>query len=315
VRYLTVGGLTIDDIVVADATVHRGVPGGNALYAALGAALWSHDVGILSFVGEDYPRDVLHCLEDSGVDVSHVAHLDQRSIHLWILYEADGCRQICYQHHSSSLLELSSVVTAQVPLVGTDLAADGAVHLAALPVALQRAILPDLRLLGRPVTLDSIEARGTVGGDLAEYWEHNVFLGCAAFLPSRQEFDVIRGDRDADDTAWALARRDVRCVVVKDGRRGVDVYDALARSRYHIAAYDVAVVDPTGAGDAFCGGFLVGLGETGDVREAALRGVVSASFVIEGIGAMHMLKVPRAEVDRRLQTVRAAAPSSTARWS
>ena len=179
-------------------------------------------------------------------------------------------------------------------------------------MALQRAILPELRTLGRPITLDSIEARGTVGGDLTAYWEYNVFLGCAAFLPSRQEFDVIRGDRGAADTAWALARSDVRCVVVKDGHCGVDVYDALARSIYHIAAYDVDVVDPPGAGDAFCGGFMVGLGETGDVREAALRGVVSASLVIEGVGAMHMLEVSRTEVDHRLRTVRANAPPSTA---
>jgi len=307
VRYLTVGGLTIDDIVGADGVVHRAVPGGNALYSALGAALWSRDVGILSFAGADYPCDVLRRLRAYGIDISQIVQLDRPSIHLWILYETDGHRQICYQCHTSFLQELNSVIAGQLPAVREHLAADGAIHLAALPVALQRSIMPELRSLGKPITLDSIEARGTVGGDLVDYWEHAVFAGSSAFLPSREEFEVLRGGRDADETAWALGTLGLRCVVVKNGPQGVDVYDTATHSRYRIAAYNVEVTDPTGAGDAFCGGFLVGLNETGDPFEAALRGVVAASFVIEGIGALHVLDVPRVEVERRLGVARANA--------
>ena len=44
------------------------------------------------------------------------------------------------------------------------------------------------------------------------------------------------------------------------------------------------VIDPTGAGNAFMGGFAIGLGETGDVIEAISYGAVSSSFALEQIG-------------------------------
>ena len=47
----------------------------------------------------------------------------------------------------------------------------------------------------------------------------------------------------------------------------------------------VDTVDTIGAGDAYCGGFLAGLVETGDPLEAGLRGTVSASFAVQGYGA------------------------------
>ena len=46
-----------------------------------------------------------------------------------------------------------------------------------------------------------------------------------------------------------------------------------------------ALADPTGAGDAFCGGFLAGYRQTYDPVQAVLHGSVSASLVVEGSGA------------------------------
>ena len=63
-------------------------------------------------------------------------------------------------------------------------------------------------------------------------------------------------------------------------------------------------VDPTGCGDAFCGGFLVGLTETGDLRSAMAYGAVSASFAGEGHGATHALSIDRNEALRRLEALR-----------
>jgi sugar/nucleoside kinase (ribokinase family) len=65
-------------------------------------------------------------------------------------------------------------------------------------------------------------------------------------------------------------------------------------------AATVDPVDPTGCGDAFCGGFLVGLGESGDLRTAMAHGAVSAAFAGEGHGAAHALTVDREEARRRL---------------
>ena len=53
---------------------------------------------------------------------------------------------------------------------------------------------------------------------------------------------------------------------------------------WKLPAVPTNIVDVTGAGNAYCGGFTVGLGEGLDPLEAALQSVVSASFAIEQIG-------------------------------
>ena len=70
-----------------------------------------------------------------------------------------------------------------------------------------------------------------------------------------------------------------------------------------IPTYSTEAVDPTGAGDAFCGGFLVGMSQTGNAVQAALYGAVSASFIIEDFGVLHALKVDAGQALSRLQQV------------
>ena len=53
---------------------------------------------------------------------------------------------------------------------------------------------------------------------------------------------------------------------------------------WQIPAYPTNVVEPCGAGNAYCGGFLVGWLQTGDLRSAGLYGAVAASFLLEQIG-------------------------------
>ena len=67
--------------------------------------------------------------------------------------------------------------------------------------------------------------------------------------------------------------------------RGAIVFDGRQGKTYRIPIYPACTVDATGAGDAFSGGFMEGITETGDVLEAGLRGTISASFVVEGWGA------------------------------
>lgn len=306
-RCLTIGGLTLDDIVTSNGDVYPNVPGGNALYAALGARLWMDQVGMLTFAGADYPTDVLDRVAAAGVDVSHVRSLPVPSIHLWMLYEPDGRRQIAYQHRSSHLSRLGAVAAEEIPRIARELVADGAIHLAALPVSLQEPLLALLRPLGRQLTLDSIEARGTVGGDLTDYWRGSMFGGVAAFLPSQEEFEALRGPLGTTEAIRALGAAGLPVIVIKQGERGVVIH-ARAGGEWQIPAFDTIAIDPTGAGDAFCGGFMAGLLETGDPVEAGLRGVVSASFTIEAIGGLQLLGVSRSEAEVRLAALRSRSP-------
>jgi ribokinase len=132
--------------------------------------------------------------------------------------------------------------------------------------------------------------------------------GLDAFLPSEMETrSYFPGPlSDLWEAAEAFGAMGARCVVLKLGARGQYVYDTAGRQRWHVPAYPVDVVDVTGAGDSYCGGFLAGLGQTDDPLEAALRGSVSASFVVEGLGALYALERGLEEAGARLEAVRGA---------
>ena len=69
------------------------------------------------------------------------------------------------------------------------------------------------------------------------------------------------------------------------------------------AYHSDTVKDPTGAGDSFCGGFLVGYHQTHDLITAAKYGTVSSSFVIEDFGIEPVLHVTKEMAMKRLQEV------------
>ncbi|MCA9928446.1 MAG: hypothetical protein KC419_08215, partial [Anaerolineales bacterium] len=136
-----------------------------------------------------------------------------------------------------------------------------------------------------------------------------------AFLPSAMEVRSLFGeDIDLAQAAQTLCRWGAPLVVIKNGANGVLVqegenghFDFAQRQRLtHIPAYhtpgDPRIVDVTGAGDSFCGGFMVGLASSGDPVQAAQMGVVSASLVIEGYGALYALGRKGEENGRFLTT-------------
>ena len=129
-----------------------------------------------------------------------------------------------------------------------------------------------------------------------------------AFLPSEMETRAFFGSEldDLWQAAEAFGAMGAGCAVLKLGARGQFVYAAASRRKWHVPAFPTKVVDVTGAGDAYCGGFLVGLAETGEPLEAALRGCISASLVVEGIGALYALDQAPGAASARLAELRSA---------
>jgi ribokinase len=120
------------------------------------------------------------------------------------------------------------------------------------------------------------------------------------FLPSEQEVESILGKGDPWLAARQFAEAGPAVVVIKAGSKGSLVYDRQSGGRWLVPAYPAHVVDVTGAGDAYCGGFMVGYDETEDPVLAGCYGAVSASFVLEGFGALFALRYTRAQAEARL---------------
>jgi len=106
---------------------------------------------------------------------------------------------------------------------------------------------------------------------------------CFVLMPNAKELALLTGKEDYVASAETLLKMGVQVVAVKLGGRGCYVTDG--GESHHIEAYKVAVVDTTGAGDAFCAGFLYGLLNNKSLKECGRLGNFVASRCIMKMGA------------------------------
>lgn len=292
-RLVCLGQFTIDDIVRWDGTVRMGCIGGDVVYSWFGAHLWIDDVSLVAPVGNDFPASELETLARAGASLEGVAVRDVPTMRSWALYEQDGRRTWVMRSDPSHFYELSPR-RADIPHLCWGAPA---FHIAAMDMEAQFELADALRGDGVLVALDPQEdyIAGNEKRLLTLVEQVNVFL------PSAVEVRRLVGHSNYEAAAKELAALGPSVVVVKLGPEGALVYDRGTGRSQHVPAYPVRVVDDTGAGDAFCGGFMAGLACGLPAQEAAAKGVVSASFVIEAFGWLPLLPLTRADAEHRLQ--------------
>jgi ribokinase len=102
-------------------------------------------------------------------------------------------------------------------------------------------------------------------------------------MPNAAELELLTGMADYRKGAEAMLRKGVKVVAVKLGSRGCYVTDG--RQSHNVEAFKVKVVDTTGAGDAFCAGFLYGLIKHKSLGECGRLGNFVASRCTTKMGA------------------------------
>jgi sugar/nucleoside kinase (ribokinase family) len=324
--FVFIGGLREDYCITHDGQVHLGIVGGNAVYSAVGAAVWSASAGIISRVGSTFSPAWLAKLQDAGFDIEGVKILAEPHSNI-TFYAYLSTEERLDTNPASHFLRIGEKLPKELlnyesSTEGQDLRSGYAplavrpedlsnrlkfargAHLAPSDYLTHVTIPHRLRELGVSlVTLDPSERymQPAFTKDLP-----GILRDLDAFLPS--EADAKAFFKPEELNAWemaeALGAMGCRYVVIKRGARGQLVLDQLAKRRYVVPAYPARVRNVTGAGDAFCGGFLVGLDETGDVVEATLRGNISSSLTIEGTGALYALDALPGIAQARLDSLR-----------
>jgi sugar/nucleoside kinase (ribokinase family) len=122
------------------------------------------------------------------------------------------------------------------------------------------------------------------------------------FSPNLLQAQRLTGLEDPRQVVRALLAAGVRIAVLRMGKAGSLVAGPSGPPVAVPAVPVRRVVDVTGAGNAYCGGFLVGLAETGDLEKAGRYGAVSASFALEQFGAMFARKDLRRRAEQRLRS-------------
>ncbi len=306
-------------------------PGGNLLYAAGGLAVWDSNAGLIARVGEDYPHQWLRDLETLGFD-THGIHTirEEKNIDLrsFIAYAENNERSHsnAVSHFARRQLTFPKALLGYHPV--DDSRKDPREPDITSPAALDVPkdfrdvcyvhICPfDFVSQSQMVNLFGGGSNQTVSLDPApsymkpRFWRdlRLVLQGVTIFHPSEEEMrSLFWGETD---DLWEMAREvseyGPQIIVIKRGALGQLAYDAAGNHRYEVPAYQSRVADPTGVGDAFCGGFLAGFQKTNDPLMAALHGSVSASLKIEGSGPFYPLDVLPGLAAARLHSLKEIA--------
>ena len=284
------GNLLVDDIVFPDGSTRMGQPGGAIMYGALGAALWGTRVGCVSLVGTDYPITMLDALEQRGVDLTGVHRLSRAGVRTWLLYEGHS-RHLVHRLGCPSHEDVSPGPEHIPPAWQSA----PAFHLAPMPFSLQRRVLASLAGANAFV---SVDPHLPITEDTLGDWRQ-VLSQADAFFPGEDELLLEGTHLDPQRVLPRLATGRLRFIVFKQGARGGILYDAREHRFYRWLSRATKVIDPTGAGDAFSAGFISAYLEGLPVAACLDRGVVSASFAIEALGATSLLEATRSEADAR----------------
>jgi sugar/nucleoside kinase (ribokinase family) len=268
-------GIIVDDVVFPDGRTAMGQLGGGGLYAAVGMRLWARDAGIIAAVGADFDAGLVaaHGLDASGIFVTGLP-----TPRAWQLFEEDGTRtQIPRVAHEEWMTQLVVKLSPQ-SLPPTLEAA----HFLARGDTVEADLLEELsqrgvRLSGEPV----IDA--TITED-----ERNILLRTmhyyTLYSPGETETRLILGTQPVPDLLRRFADYGPEIVALRRGASGSVIYEREKERFWHAPAAPATVVDVTGAGNAYCGGFLMGLVEGVDIARAAAYAAVSAAMTIEQVG-------------------------------
>lgn len=331
-RYLIAGQLNREYAILPSGELLLDVPGGNALYAAVGLAVWEPDPppGLVARVGEDYPQSWLETFERRGLDARGVRVLAEAvDVRSFFAYSDRTTRShddpvthfarlglpfpralLGYRPPNSPVdsrtrLRSTSLRQGDIP---PDFLDASAAHLCPLDY-LTHSVLPAVLRQAEFTTVTLDPAPGYMN---PAFWDEvpALLTGLTAFLPAEEEVRSLFGGRSSDlwEMAEALAAYNCEIVVLKCGLRGQLLYDAATRTRWEVPPYPARLVNPNGAGHAFCGGFLAGWRRHYDPLQAALYGNISASLVIEGNDPYYALDalpgLPQARLDAMRQSIR-----------
>lgn len=285
-RVVVAGNLSLDDTVNPSGTVPL-APGGDALYASLGVAAWGLVPTLLTLVGDDYPAEHFARLRSSGIDTTAIRGVAGPTVHYRVTNFEDGRREYRWISPSTRLAATSPGVDDYAALAGA-----AWLHLAAMPLECQEVGVRAARSAGVGYSLDPHE-------EYIRGYEPRLraMIEGAVFVPSELEIRLLYPDLDglpplemAEVASGRLEAWNPALIVVKLGALGSFI--RWAGRTAHVPAPGTPVVDTTGAGDAFCGGFVAGWLGTGDPRVGAACGTIAAGECIGRFGAFNTGEEP-----------------------
>ena len=303
---ITVVGSVAFDSIETPAGRQERCLGGAATHFALAASFFT-DVRVIAVVGEDFGPEQEAVFHKRNIDIRGIERAPGKSF-FWEGSYLDNLNEA--KTHNTELNVFASF-EPKIPEAYRD---SKFLFLANIDPVLQRRVreaMPDVRL---------------VAGDTMNYWikDHRAALlevlkGLDILLINDTEARMLAGNNNLVLAARAVLALGPRTLIVKHGEYGATAFFSshsfstegeYAEHIFRAPALPLEeVVDPTGAGDSFAGGFFGYLASEKELTPASFRramfyGSVMGSFAVERFGTERIQALTRKEIDERFTVFR-----------
>lgn len=263
--------------------------GGSATYATIAAGLYGDAIPV-GIVGDDFPKDGLDIFEKFSKNLKDLDQQPGGTFKWGGKYHENG-------DDRDTLFTDLGVFENFNPSIHTSNKNASWLFLANIHPSLQLSVLEQCTNAPLVVT-DTMN----LWIDSTPRELRKIISKTNILLINESELHMLTKEQNVDKSIKEVLSMGPEKVIVKFGSKGAKCFSK--GENIAVGVYPVKkVIDPTGAGDVFGGGFISGLVDGLSIKEAMLRGSALASFCIEDFGVKKLLNVSVNEVDNRIQLI------------
>jgi len=218
---------------------------------------------------DDFGKLIINRLKRDGVDISHIKVLNNDTTGVaFVTYRSDGSRQFIYH--------LSKAATGQIYPEDIDpeyISDIDYLHVVGSTMSINehsaKACMKAINIVkeaGGKISFDPNFRPELISKDEVQRLFNPLMSKSDIIFPTKEEVKVLTDEKDIKDASQKLLDiGDIRIVAIKRGKEGSSIFTR--EERIDTPSFEVEEVDPTGAGDSYCAGFLFGLIKGMDLKE------------------------------------------------
>ena len=271
------------------------VVGGSALYIGYSASYFVNDIKMVSIIGDDFSGKELKDMKNRGIDLDGIKVVKGGKSFFWAGKYHDDL------NGRDTLITDLNVLADFDPMLPSHYKDSKYILLGNLTPDIQISVLDQLNGKTELVVLDTMN-----------YWIKNtpdkleeVLIRIDVLTINDEEARMLSGERSLVMAAEKILAMGPTFLVIKKGEHGALLFHG-EKAFFAPALPLHKVIDPTGAGDCFAGGFIGYLAKTKELsfenmKRAIIHGSAMASFCVEDFGNHRIKAVEQKDIKSRLK--------------
>ena len=296
-KLLVVGTIAYDTIQTPHAKADK-IFGGSATHIALASSKFNLDCSIISIVGNDFEKKHLDLLREKGINTSGISISKKGKTFKWSgQYFSDMKTRKTIDTQLNVLEEFE-------PKVLSEFSNPDILVLANLHPEIQINTLSQIRKKPKLIVLDTMN-----------FWIEsfrsplNKIISMVDVISiNDEEALMLTGENSITKAVKKIINMGPEFVIVKEGHKGASLF--YNGKSFFVPSFPVKeVIDPTGAGDSFIGGFVGYLAEQDQIsiesiKKALIYACAMGSFIVEKFGSENLINLPLESIKLRVNAIK-----------